>query len=475
LALAAAGGLAHAGATVDVRLGNNTEGTTRITNGPNANQVAALDGYDVVGIPVEGNGRTQPHMLFDVRSVPWGAFPSGIAYIPTDKTFVFDDQGNLDALTFVDGSGHEIATTPITYRPDSPPVFSAEGLEYLPAGSAFPDTIARAIWDGTTAYIEIISRSGVVQRDIPLALPADESYVTGLTYLQSGRFLVSTGNPNIWTIGLDGSVLAGPTSLANAADIEGLTALPSGRVLAADYTAGTLFSFDSNLNRDPARDRQFPIGPGVSRSFDAAWDPVPGSFAVLGLDRDHQAPVVADVSNDLTSLTRLFHPLAPSIGLTVLPDGSAATCRFAGRRLDHYGRDGTLLSSLDLGTVGGGLPARRCTTLAYLPAIDGYALGLAGAANQNTVFLVSSAGVFLGSFSAQGPFVLSAPPGGTGNVVDVATIDWTVRTYDTTGTLVAQRSLATGNLVQPNGYAAGPGGSYALLDANDSELAIFTP
>src|SRR5262249_31448934 len=155
----------------------------------------------------------------------------------------------------VDGGGRFVKTVPVTYLPDSPPVFSAEGLVYLPpASSVFPNTFARAIWDGSVPYIEIVSPSGVVQRDIPLALPPGETYVTGVAYLPSGQFLVSSGDQNIWAVGLDGSLLYGPAAVPEAWDVEGLTALRDGRVVAADYTAGVLFSLTSGLVRDPSGD-----------------------------------------------------------------------------------------------------------------------------------------------------------------------------------------------------------------------------
>src|SRR5262249_40551921 len=187
--VAAVAAPARAGLVLDKRIGNNTEGSTFIANGPSAGQVAVLDGYDVLAIPVNGKAQVQPQTLFTTKNAGWSAFPSGIAYVPVEKKYVFDDQGALDQLTVLSASGQPLPPRPITHLPSSPPVFSGEGLVYLGDDAVFPDTIARAVWDGEFAYIEIMSREGVVRRDIKTALPPDESYISGLAYLTSGVFL----------------------------------------------------------------------------------------------------------------------------------------------------------------------------------------------------------------------------------------------------------------------------------------------
>lgn len=464
---------ASAGLTLDKRLGNNTEGATFIGNGSNAGQVAVLDGYDVIGIPVNGN-RVQPHTLFTTKRVGWAAFPSGIAYVPVDKTYVFDDQGALDQLTVVSATGQLLAPRPITYLPSSPPVFSAEGLVYLGDDSVFPDTIARAVWDGEFAYIEIVGRDGVVQREIMTQLPPAFAYITGLTYLSSGAFLVSTSDENLWTIGVDGSVISGPTPVADTFAIEGLTAVPGGRVYAAGYSGGVLRAFDNMFRRDPSGDRPYPIGIGISRAFDAVWDPATAGWAFQGLDSSLQE-FVATTPATLDSKTSLF-PIPAfhfTAGLTELTDGSFAVCKFGRPEIDRYSRSGTFLASIDL--LAAGLP-RRCTTLAYLPALDAYAVILRR--NPSTVFVVSSGGTVLGSFAAAMPVAaLSTAPDGPGNEVlawepATSTLE---RFHAPDGALLGQRVLDVGPIAAPFGFAAGPGGTYAILDANDSEVAVFGP
>ena len=463
---------ASAGLTLDKRLGNNTEGSTFIANGSNAGQVAVLDGYDVIGIPVNGK-RAQPHTLFTTKGVGWAAFPSGIAYVPVDKTYVFDDQGALDQLTVVSATGQLLAPRPITYLPSSPPVFSAEGLVYLGDDSVFPDTIARAVWDGEFAYIEIMGRDGVVQRDIMTQLPPANAYITGLAYLSSGVFLVSTADENLWTIGVDGSVLSGPTPVADTFEIEGLTAVPGGRVYAAGYSAGVLRALDDKLRRDPSGDRPYPIGIGISRAFDAVWDPATAGWAFQGNDSSPLQGFIFTAPATLDSKTTLFPVPSFSLGLTELADGSFATCKFEHPEIDHYSRNGTFLGSIDL--LAAGLP-RRCTTLAYLPALDAYAVILRR--NPSTVFIVSVGGTVLGSFPSAAPVAaLSRAPDGPGDEV----LAWepatsTLETFHAPdGALISRRVLDVGPIVAPFGFAAGPGGTWAILDANDSEVAVFGP
>jgi hypothetical protein len=461
---------AAAGLTQDRRLGNDTEDITTITNGQNEGQVAALDGYDVIAVPAAGKSKQPPHTLFSLKSVPWGAFPSGLAYVGPDHTYVFSDQGAPDQLTFTDASGQLLSETPVTYLPTSPLVFGVEALVYLDKDAAFPDTIARAILGEDGAYIEILDRSGVVQRDIPVAVP----YITGLTYVPPGRFLVSTADQNIWTVGLDGSIVSGPVAVPEAADVEGLT-LADGQVVAADYTAGSLFIFDKKLRRTSDRDRSFPIGVGISRTFDAVWDPISGGWAVQGLDRDHQQSIVATVPTSLASKTALFHLPTFTQGLTELPDGSFSLCNVEQPSIDHYSRAGVLLGSINLPAAG---LTRVCNTLAYLPSLNAYALRERRQSLARIVYLVSSGGSLMGSFTAPELFAnLAKAPDGPGDEVLLwEPFSSRVETYrEPAGTLVAQRTIDTGPIAAPFSFAAGPAGSYAILDGNDSEVATFSP
>ena len=74
-------------ATLVKRIGNNTEGATLVSNGAGQAQIALIDGYDVLVVPVGGNGKAPAHKIFDVKSHQWTAFPSGIAFLGVEKNF----------------------------------------------------------------------------------------------------------------------------------------------------------------------------------------------------------------------------------------------------------------------------------------------------------------------------------------------------------------------------------------------------
>lgn len=472
---------AYAGLQRDARLGNNTEGATAITNGPNAGQVGVIDGWDVVAIPIDGKGR-DAHKLFDVKSVPWSAFASGIAYIPTERTYLFDDQGDFSTIQAVRDDGTVLPARTVTYLPgfDTDTLFATEGMTYLPNGSPWPDSFARALtltFDGGVTLvpdIEILARDGTVEQEIEIpGLPQDDAYLSGVTYLGADTFAVTTANSHLWRIGVDGTVLGPAVTVRDANEIEGLASFADGRVYTADYTAGKLLALDRDLTRVPARDRHFEIGVGVSRSFDGFWDTSTGTWVLLGIDRD-QSTIVASVSPALDSRQVLFHPAGFVSGLTASPGSTVSMCRFGATGVQTYTRGGTPVGFLNFATVPG-MPVRRCSFLTYLGSIDAFAVKLPGFANRTKVFLVSRSGTLLGVISTPDTIgALSSPPENPN-----ALLVWegdVLETYDaTTQALVSTQILATTPLVFPFGFIAGPAGSYALLDGNNSEFAVFTP
>src|SRR5207247_1897076 len=169
-------------ATLVKRIGNNAEGATLVSNGAGQAQIALIDGYDVLVVPVGGNGKAPAHKIFDVKSHQWTGFPSGIAFLGVEKNFAFDDQGSYDEIVVFNSGGHQLPSRPVQYLPGTPAVIATEGMVYLGADTAFPDTLARAVWfEDFTPSIEIMTRAGVVLREIPVGPPVD--YITGLPYL----------------------------------------------------------------------------------------------------------------------------------------------------------------------------------------------------------------------------------------------------------------------------------------------------
>ena len=471
LPLGAGGGVSAKNTTV-ARLGNNSEDSTLIAHGGLV-ELAVLDGYDVLAVNVASNPNARLRKLFDVKAHQWAEFPSGIGYISGENAFVFGDQGNVDELVVTNDAGRVIGVRPIQYLPGTPAVLGTEALLGLGTDAPFPNTLARAVFlEDDTVSIEIMTPAGVVLHEIPVVgLPPDENYVTGLAFVAPDRFLVSTASPHIWSVALDGTVNVGPVTVAEAGDVEGVVVLPSGDVYANDYTAGVLLAFDANLVRRPSRDRRYDVGLGLSRAFDAVWDPMTGGLIVNALDRDHVTAEIAVVSGDLKSRQVLFQN-TNTFGLAMLGDGSLATCQIFGPpAVLHYSRSGALLDSLSLTTIPG-LPAARCVTIAYLSSIDAYALRLRGAGRGQTVYLVSRAGVFLGSFTVAAPILsMATAPDGNGDRLLVWGLPQ-LRTYNLSGALLSTQTLQTAPLAVPAGFAALPAGGYALFDPNNSEVAI---
>ena len=158
-----------------------------------------------------------------------------------------------------------------------------------------------------------------------------------------------------------------------------------------------------------------------------------------------------------------------------VPGGTVSMCPFDGTGVETYTRTGTLVGSLDFAAVAG-VPVRRCSALTYLGSIDAYAVSLPGSANRQKVFLVSRGGTLLGIITAPALVgALSSPPDDPNSLrVEVAG-DVLARYKATTQALVSTQVLGTGALVDPQGFIAGRAGSYALLDGNDSEFAVFSP
>lgn len=480
---------AHANVLAQARLGNNVEDADLITNGPNAGQLAILDGWDVVGIPVTGAKRTQPHILFSLKGVGFPGFPSSMAYVAPEKSYFFVDQTDNDTLAVTDPQGNEKPIRPITYLPDSPvgpPQCGSEGMVYLNEDAAFPDTLARTVFDGECLpYIQVMSREGVVQQDIAVhGLAADEFYPTGLSYLPSGRFVMA-GATGLYQVDLDGNVVDGPIPIPNAADPEGLAASESGRVYATGYVEATVTSFDKTLHLVTGPPRSIQVGVGVSRGLAVFWDPVGERWVTDGLDRDGSSFDVVALSSDLASADLLWHPPGdagifppPFLFMSEGPDHTISTCLEAAPFVQNFTYDGTPADSLDLTTVDG-LPVRRCRHVAYLPTLDAYALRLRRPDLATNIYMVSRSGTLLHTIATPLSFIgsLSVDPDAPGEVLAFSLEPGEpVLRYDgATGALLESFHPDTGDLRAPGVYAAGPGDTYAMLDPNNSELAVFGP
>lgn len=469
---------AHAAGGLPVRLGNNTEDVELITSGPNAGQVAVLDGWEVLAIPVSTPSRTQPRLLFDVTDVPWAAFPSGMGYVPNEKVYVFGDQGSFDDLIVVDATGHQLPSRPINYLPGAPAVFATEGIVYLNEDTAFPNTLARAVLlEDFSIAIQILRPDGTQLREIVVSgVPEEDAYILGLTYLKEGQFLIATGQ-GLWHVDLDGTVVDGPLAVPHVPGVEGLVTLPNGRIYAAGYSLGSLLAYDRDLVREPARDRQYPVGIGQSRSHSGFWDETTGTWMLNGFDRIDQRGTVASVSPSLNARTVLFHPPQSEFLLASGPGGTLGVGSFSQPKVDQYDRAGNVLSTLDLGSVDGVPPSFGVRALAYVESQDAYAVRLAGPGLRSNVYLVSRDGTLLRTITTPFPgALLSSVPGDGTKLLAWGIGTGPLATYDvTTGAEPSITTPDTGQVVIPFSYIAGPDGSYAIMDNNESSITVFEP
>jgi hypothetical protein len=468
------------GAIGQGRLGNNIEAATPITAGPFASQVAILDGYDVIAVPVHA-AQVPATRLFGIEPLAPDAFASGLVYLPSERQFFFDFQGQPHSLWIADEAGNPRPPRAITYLEGFDPatILGVEGMTYIPRAGSRPARIARATYiarpDETGAQIEVIGLDGVVSHEIGLGPPLDgpDTYVLGVAYVPQDEFVVSLDDGSLWRVGADGAVRGGPTTAPDLPGAEALTRLEDGRFFAAGYTGGRLLALTAELVRSPADDRSVEIGPGLSRVLDGAWDPATGSYVLIGIGRD-ATDIVASVPRSLDDATTLFTLPSPAKGLALLPAEDA----FALGRLDPpFGidivhRDGAAVGQILFQDVDQ-LPNRRITALSYLPSTNQFVVQLRR--NSGKAWLISRSGHLDGSISLPGP-------GGALQLVNDGGREclglWTPPTLyllDRSGSILRTSTPSTEDLLHPWGYVAGPDGEIVLFDGNNSEGIVRGP
>lgn len=462
------------------RIGNNTEDATLIYNGHFATQVAVLDGYDVFAIPVEGAASGEPRKLFDVKAIDELRNPRGIVHVPSTRAFYFLDPSQPTLLFATDEDG--VPQSPIELQ--FPGTFDAssigfvEGLTYLPHDSPFPDRIARIVFvlPFFEPVIEVLTTDGVVERRIPLGPPGVFTDPFGLEWLSARDAFAVSQHDEVLTVSPDGMALPDVTVVPQAFDVEALVGLRDGRLVAGDYAAGQLVAYDRLLDRAPAGDRPYRIGLGLSLPFHAVWDPVTSAFATIAFDRDLLQDVVAGVSATLESKQVLFTLSGTRTAITRIPaDDTFAMCGLPFRGIEIYSRAGELVSTVPFSPTSG-VPRQRCTAITYLSAIDAYAVRLLPSTFARSIFLVSRTGELLNRLDLSFPvFSLSTPPDGAGDRILVWTAPATVTELDLSGAVLSTFNAPTAGLRFPGGFAAGPGGSFALFDPFESGVAIERP
>ncbi len=285
------------------RLGNNVEALTPLFHTPFLSLVAAMDGYDVVAIPVlnapPGVSMRSAHFkLFDVRGLPIDAGPRGIAFDPGRRQFYFGPLtgGPNPVILVTDWDGHERPPITLTLLPGQVTPIQFEGLAYLPPGlPRFGDRIAAVlIGEDGIGRISIVRLDGTVEYEIPIVpgSPA-ENYVTGLAFVPPNRFLFTpladVGNV-VYQTDLEGNVTGPLLSGEPGYSFEGIVPLPGGRIAVSEYALGKLLVYDAAGTHLANQDRDFHVGIGVSNPDSIAWDSISGRLLVNAFSGGAHSP-----------------------------------------------------------------------------------------------------------------------------------------------------------------------------------------
>ncbi len=466
------------------RLGNNTEDITFVSNGPLASTIAILDGFDVLGLPAEGRGESHVRKLFDLNGIGIRAFPRGIAYVDHEKLFAINDAGDPSALFMVDHQGRLVEKRTIRFPDGYVPFPGAEtdGMELLPdTAPVFAGHLLVASTEfDTSCPFPAASRVLVMRTDgqvVSVIRPSDPvgcgSFLFGVAFQAPDRLLLGVNALNeIWSMDFAGNILADPLSITEAVDIEALAQTRSGSIVAADYFAGRLISFDGKLNRTPENDRSYRIGIGVSQPRGIAWDPdtrhylVAGFLApISGSEAPHEAVVA--VPETLDAVARAFDS-GLILGLAYLPAEHriAATPVFGPRALLIFDADGTLAEQVSVAPL-------RPFAVTYIPPRQEFVVGRRGC--NGTLSVLSRTGAFLRTLDLRPAGVTCAaaiaffnpdhPSGGQFLITDLD------------GNLIREFSLdglGLFSLGDMNVITTGPNaGAFTVVDRSTSTLVVF--
>jgi len=465
------------------RLGNNTEDIEFIHTGRYANHIAIIDGYDVLAVPAIRQGRDPVQKLFDVKKLPLSGGPRGIAYVESERLFVFTDVVFGNQLFFTDENGAEAGIREITF-PVEVSSAGSESVSYIRRGSPFyPDHLLLVIYAAPdySQRIEVVRRDGVVVSEIVPEAAIQEHGCASACYLGSGRLLVSTFDGLVFLMDTSGRVVAGPSVAAAGESCEGAAQLADGRLAIASYTAGKVLYFDEQLNRLPEADRDYKIGIGISRPLGPAWNSATDELLFLN------GPTVDAVPATLNGRRTVLDLAADGIDMyhlrdvTYLPDENRIG---VGMILPHqivlYGPTGLREDVVDLSRLGGP------TTAQYLPSSGQFGLWLRGWANRGLLQITDRRGarlrtidlrpfgVNLGCFA---PFDPAHASGGRFLVMDA--LNDTMLTLDFAGNVLSRTGYREAlELPMVFGVTAITTGSYAgafaAVNGDNSEVVIFT-
>jgi hypothetical protein len=244
-----------------------------VSSGTYANHIAIVDGYEVLGVPLDGCSPCTTGTLFDIHGLGTKIPPRGLTFIPSEGLFAFNDPWQPTTLFLTDDQGQPVPPRTIKYLGGFVPQH-VEGLAYIPASSAvFPDHLIEIAFTAglLECRLEILRRDGQVVSEIIPQQPVRSSLLLGVTFRPPNRILVSADA--LWTLDFAGNIVAGPVAVSPSGYMEGLEQLPDGRVVATGELAGaaTLLFFDQNLNRLPAQDQDYTIGLGMTGLRGVGW------------------------------------------------------------------------------------------------------------------------------------------------------------------------------------------------------------
>lgn len=361
-------------------LGRIIEDLDFVPNGPFAQHIIMLVGYEVHGLPAEAGSHDAIRTLFDLRQQILGV-PTGIAYVASERLFAIVDAAQPTQLFFVDRRGTPQPPRPIQYL-DGDLIDHVEGLAYLPPTSPrFPDHLLTVTWKFIDDYPFLLCRIQVIQRDGQVAavipVPDDISInaVFGVAFLAPDRLLVTDGFNGIWTLDFDGNIVSGPVSTENLF-AEGIVQLADGRVVTGE--GAQLRFYDAALNRLPQDDQDAGTRIGLVNPFSVAWNPDTLQHLVVSPSEESAGdifsnqvaavPLSLDASSPVVDLSTFPTPVRFPRA-TYMPDEHRIAVALRQRsstpaQIALYENDGTLVELIDASAIGGiGRPLK----IAYIP------------------------------------------------------------------------------------------------------------
>ena len=399
------------------RVGGYAEDLTYVASGKLKDNIVMINGFEVMAVPIAKNPKDKSKdeltSIFSLKIPELDVLPTGLAYIESEGLFAFASDTNFKKLFLFDSEGAFKGTRTIQYLNSAYTPQHFEGMGYIPSSSpTFPDHLMVVVWDdlaGGSVRIEIMRRDGVVVSELSNpGWPAEFTQNLGdVAYLAPNRLLVTAYDAGIWTMDFSGTILSGPVAAGGGIG-EGIVQMSDSRIVAANFPQ-RLLVFDSNLNPQPASDRNDIIGLNLNPPAGIAWDPdtnklliahdMPGVFA-------NAPPGISSVPTSLDSATQAVNTSSFPFGrlLTYLPGEHLIAMTHANpRKIVFFNSNGTFNSEVDLSSPTTPAPGLgQITGITYIPTTNEFALSFNGAASnpnraivRRTLYILSRSGALV--------------------------------------------------------------------------------